>query len=40
MKTSRAQKSSDSSEMLGKLESGLPGPRENRKILAGGLRDD
>jgi len=40
VKISRVQKPSDSSEMLGKLEFELPGPRENRKIFVGGLRDD
>ena len=40
MKISRPQESCDSLGMLGKLEFELPGPRENRKIFVGGLKDD
>jgi hypothetical protein len=40
VKTNRPQASCDSLGMLGRLESELPGPRENRKIFAGGLKDD
>jgi hypothetical protein len=40
VKMSRPRESCDSLEILGKLEFELAGPRENRKIFVGGLKDD
>ena len=40
MKISRPQEFCDSLGLLGKLEFELAGPRENRKIFVGGLKDD
>jgi len=40
VKIGRAQQCRRSFEMLGKLQFELAGPRENRQIFVGGLKDD